>query len=80
MMKSHRIKGGGGMQLNVVETGNPRGRPIIFIHGAWQCWLQWSRQMNSSLVEDHRLIALDMLGHGLSDRHITARRLEAVGG
>src|SRR5215469_9193898 len=68
MMKSHRITGGGGIQLNVVETGNPRGRPIIFIHGASQCWLQWSRQMNSSLVEDHRLIALDMRGHGLSDK------------
>ena len=67
-MKIHRITGGGGVQLHVVETGNPQGRPIVFIHGASQCWLQWSRQMNSSLVEDHRLIALDMRGHGLSDK------------
>ena len=67
-MKSHRITGGGGVRLHVVETGNPRGRPIVFIHGASQCWLQWSRQMNSSLVEDHRLVALDMRGHGLSDK------------
>jgi non-heme chloroperoxidase len=68
MMKSHRIIGGGGVQLHVVETGNPRGRPILFIHGASQCWLQWSRQMDSSLVEDHRLVALDVRGHGLSDK------------
>jgi len=67
-MKSHRITGGGGVQLHVVETGNPRGRPIVFIHGLSQCWLQWSRQMNSSLVEDHRLVALDMRGHGRSDK------------
>jgi non-heme chloroperoxidase len=67
-MKSHRIAGGGGVQLHVVETGNPRGRPIVFIHGVSQCWLQWSRQMNSSLAEDHRLVALDMRGHGLSGR------------
>jgi len=67
-MKSHRITGGGGIQLHVVETGKPRDRPIIFIHGASQCWLQWSRQMNSSSVEDHRVIALDMRGHGLSDK------------
>ncbi len=32
-MKHHRIAGGGGMQLHVVETGNPGGRPILFFHG-----------------------------------------------
>jgi non-heme chloroperoxidase len=67
-MKTHRIAGGGGVELHVVETGNPLGRPIVFIHGASQCWLQWSRQMNSSLAEKHRLVALDMRGHGLSDK------------
>src|ERR1700756_4942881 len=67
-MKAQRVAGGGGVQLHVVETGNPGGRPIVFIHGASQCWLQWSRQMNSSLAEEHRLVALDMRGHGLSDK------------
>jgi pimeloyl-ACP methyl ester carboxylesterase len=51
-----------------VETGNPRGRPIVFIHGVSQCWLQWSRQLDSDLAEDHRLVALDLRGHGLSDK------------
>ena len=67
-MKTHRIAGGAGVQLHVVETGNPQGRPILFIHGASQCWLQWNRQMNSSLAEEHRLVALDMRGHGISDK------------
>lgn len=67
-MNTHRITGGGGIQLHVVETGNPTGRPILFIHGLSQCWLTWSRQMNSELAEDHRLVAMDMRGHGLSDR------------
>ena len=67
-MKSHRISGAGGVKLHVVETGNPSGRPIVFIHGLSQCWLQWSRQMNSILVKDYRLVALDMRGHGLSDK------------
>ena len=67
-MKTHRVAGGGGVHLHVVETGNPQGRPILFIHGASQCWLQWNRQMNSSLAEEHRLVALDMRGHGLSDK------------
>jgi pimeloyl-ACP methyl ester carboxylesterase len=67
-MKSHRIIGGGGTQLHVVETGNPNGRPILFIHGFSQCWRAWSRQLNSDLAEDHRLLAMDMRGHGLSDK------------
>jgi non-heme chloroperoxidase len=67
-MKSHRITGGGGIQLHVVETGNPKGRPILFIHGLSQCWLTWSRQLNSELAEDFRLVAMDMRGHGFSDK------------
>jgi len=67
-MKTHRITGGGDIQLHVIETGNAAGRPIVFLHGASQCHLQWNRQMNSSLAEKHRLVALDMRGHGLSDK------------
>lgn len=66
-MKSHRITGGGGIQLHLAEMGNSRGRPIFFIHGFSQCWLAWSRQMNSDLAENYRLVAMDMRGHGLSD-------------
>jgi len=68
VMKNHRIRGGGGTVLHVVETGNSSGRPILFIHGFSQCWLTWSRQLSSDLAEDYRLVAVDMRGHGLSDR------------
>lgn len=67
-MRFHKVTGGGGAQLNVVESGNPQRRPILYIHGLSQCWLQWSRQLNSELAEDHRLVAMDMRGHGLSDK------------
>jgi len=67
-MKHHKITGGGGIRLHVVETGNSGGRPILFIHGVSQCWLTWSRQMSSDLADDHRLVAMDMRGHGLSDK------------
>ena len=68
MIERHRITGGGGIQLHLAETGNSAGRPILFIHGFSQCWLSWSRQMHSSLAETYRLVAMDMRGHGLSDR------------
>ena len=67
-MKSHKISGGGGTQLHLVESGNSSGRPILFIHGFSQSWLAWGRQMSSDLADDHRLVAMDMRGHGLSDK------------
>jgi non-heme chloroperoxidase len=68
MMKSHQVTGGGGVQLHLVETGTPRGRPLLFIHGTSQCWLTWSRQMNSRLADEYRLVAMDLRGHGRSDK------------
>jgi pimeloyl-ACP methyl ester carboxylesterase len=67
-MKSHTVTGGGGVQLSVVETGNPKGRPILFIHGFSQCGLSFSRQMSSDLADDYRLVSMDMRGHGQSDK------------
>jgi pimeloyl-ACP methyl ester carboxylesterase len=67
-MRTHLISGGGGVQLHVVETGNATGRPIVFVHGLSQCWLSWSRQMNSDLADTFRLVAIDLRGHGLSDK------------
>ena len=67
-MKSHRVTGGGGIQLHLVETGNANGRPFLFIHGFSQCGLAWSRQTGSDLANDYRLITMDMRGHGLSDK------------
>jgi non-heme chloroperoxidase len=67
-MKSHFISGGGGIQLHLVETGPLQGRPILFVHGFSQCWLAWLRQLNSDLASTYRLIALDLRGHGLSEK------------
>jgi pimeloyl-ACP methyl ester carboxylesterase len=68
IVKSAYITGGGGTRIHVVETGNPQGRPILFIHGLSSCWLTWSRQLNSDLAQDYRLVAMDLRGHGLSDK------------
>ena len=63
-----RVTGGGGVQLHVVEGGNRAGRPILFIHGFSQSWLCWDRQMQSDLANEFRLVALDLRGHGESDK------------
>jgi len=67
-MKSHMVAGGGGIQLHLLEAGNPTGRSIVFLHGISQCSLAWARQMNSELANEYRLVAMDMRGHGLSDK------------
>jgi pimeloyl-ACP methyl ester carboxylesterase len=68
VMKHHTITGGGGVQLHLVETGDAGGRAILFIHGFSQCWLAWSRQLNSDLADRYRLVAMDMRGHGQSEK------------
>jgi non-heme chloroperoxidase len=67
-MQHHRIRGAGDVSLHAYETGAAAGRPILFIHGLSQCWLQWVRQLNSDLGDDYRLVAVDLRGHGLSDK------------
>jgi non-heme chloroperoxidase len=47
-MRHCSVTGGGGIQLHVVETGNQTGRPIVFIHGLSQCWLEPAAEFRSS--------------------------------
>lgn len=68
-MQIHAVPGGAGTTLHVVESGNPAGPPIVFIHGWSQSHASWSRQLNApELFEHFRLIALDLRGHGDSEK------------
>jgi pimeloyl-ACP methyl ester carboxylesterase len=67
-MKNHTITGGGGIKLHVLETGNAKQRPIVFVHGFSQCSHAWIRQLNSDLANTFRLIAMDLRGHGQSEK------------
>jgi pimeloyl-ACP methyl ester carboxylesterase len=66
--RSYRVRGGGGIELYVEETGNQAGRPVLLIHGISQCRLAWNRQVRSTLADDLRIVVFDLRGHGLSDR------------
>lgn len=65
---SHWIAGGGGVRLHVAVTGRSDGRSILFVHGFSQSHLIWRKQLQSDLASEFRLIALDLRGHGLSER------------
>jgi non-heme chloroperoxidase len=56
-----------GVTINFVETGNPAGPPILFVHGISQSWRSWEKQLDDGPLRDKfRLIALDLRGHGES--------------
>jgi len=67
-VRTHQVSGGGGVRLHVYETGNRSGQPVLFIHGLSQSGLAWHRQLHSELARDFRLVALDLRGHGESER------------
>jgi non-heme chloroperoxidase len=66
-MKIQTIKGASGVKLHAREYGNSAGIPILLIHGWSQSHLCWSKQYESGLKDDARIVALDLRGHGMSD-------------
>jgi pimeloyl-ACP methyl ester carboxylesterase len=67
-MKTRTVTGGGGVKLHVHDAGNPNGKAILFVHGFSQCGLVWSKQLRSDLADTFRLVAMDLRGHGLSEK------------
>jgi non-heme chloroperoxidase len=65
-MRTHTVRGGGGLPLHVREWGPPDGPPILFLHGWSQNHLCWARQYDSALAGEFRLVACDLRGHGMS--------------
>jgi pimeloyl-ACP methyl ester carboxylesterase len=65
----HEVLARDGVPLNVVETGNPAGQPLLFLHGFTQSYLCWHAQLDDpELARRFRLVALDLRGHGASGK------------
>jgi non-heme chloroperoxidase len=63
------IRSPDGVIFEAYEWGNPSGRPIVFIHGIYQSALSWARQISDpTLAAKYRLVAIDLRGHGASDK------------
>ena len=60
------VLGANDVPLNVVEAGSPEGIEVLFIHGVSQSYLSWQNQLNSDSLQDLRLVAFDLRGHGNS--------------
>jgi pimeloyl-ACP methyl ester carboxylesterase len=53
--------------LQVLDQGNPGGTPIVLLHCA-TCSLNWWQRLAPLLERDHRVISIDLLGMGGSDK------------
>lgn len=59
----HTIPTTDGGAIHVVERGS--GRPIVLLHGITLSALTWHYQFED-LADDHRIVAVDLRGHGTS--------------
>lgn len=60
------VKGGGDLPIAITETGNPNGRGILFLHSLISSSAVWEKQLESTLADEFRLVAMDLRGHGSS--------------
>jgi non-heme chloroperoxidase len=67
-VRTHVVRGGGGVGLQVHEWGPANGPAIVFVHGWSQCDMCWDAQVKSPLAERFRMITFDLRGHGMSDK------------
>ena len=72
--KSIPVKTPDGLAIAAQEWGNPTGPEILFIHGISQSYLSWSRQVESDLAKDFRMVTYDLRGHGGSDKPFEPER------
>src|SRR6185437_10838030 len=61
-----------GLKVRVVERGDPGAAPVLFVHG-WGCSVYiFRRNMPALANAGFRAIAVDLKGHGLSDKPIAS--------
>jgi pimeloyl-ACP methyl ester carboxylesterase len=56
-----------GGQVQVVDNGPSKGDPIVLIH-CFTCAIDWWDGVRPALEREHRVVAVDLLGHGGSEK------------
>lgn len=71
-----RILGLPGGELQVVDRG-PRAKPTIVLIHCFTCAIDWWDRMAPRLETDHRVVAVDLLGHGGSEKPKSGYSIES---
>jgi pimeloyl-ACP methyl ester carboxylesterase len=64
-----------GGEVEVVEAGPRNGSPIVLVH-CFTCAIDWWDGMIPRLSRDHRVVAIDLLGHGGSEKPTSGYEIE----
>ncbi len=75
-MQAFTVSGGGGVALHGCEWGRQDGPALLLVHGWSQALQCWSRQYDSELARDFRIVAFDLRGHGASAKPMGAGHYE----
>ncbi|MCA1655149.1 MAG: alpha/beta fold hydrolase, partial [Pseudonocardiaceae bacterium] len=68
-MELRYLRGADGVRLAIHAAGDPQAPPIVLVHGWASSAAQWREQLgDAELTARHRLIAVDLRGHGESDK------------
>ncbi|MDY6906528.1 MAG: alpha/beta hydrolase [Thermodesulfobacteriota bacterium] len=66
---SHRMAVDDGLNMHYIEAG--QGRPLVLIHG-WLCSSGFWQKQIPALAETNRVIAVDLIGCGFSDKPLNS--------
>lgn len=67
MMRRHRFQASDGLTLIGDVSGDPKGKPVLLLHGAGQTRHSWKRGAERLAAAGFRVVAVDARGHGESD-------------
>jgi pimeloyl-ACP methyl ester carboxylesterase len=62
----HRTVSASGTRFHLVESGE--GPAVLFLHGFAQFWWTWRHQLTALAQAGFRAVAMDLRGHGASDK------------
>jgi 2-hydroxymuconate-semialdehyde hydrolase len=81
-IRTRRVGLPGGTSLRIAESGDPAAPPVLLLHGWGASLYMWRGWFAPLAAAGLRALAVDLPGHGLSDRPASegAYRLEALVG
>ncbi|MBI1317482.1 MAG: alpha/beta fold hydrolase [Candidatus Hydrogenedens sp.] len=57
-----------GLRMHYVEAGDPKGAPVILLHGFPEFWYSWRFQITALAEQGYRVIAPDQRGYNLTEK------------
>ncbi|QKY20084.1 alpha/beta hydrolase [Halolamina sp. CBA1230] len=67
-MRTHTVSRPDGPAIHVAESGPTDAPAVLFLHGYSLSHLSWRDQLRSSLADRYRFVAMDLRGHGDSEK------------